>query len=616
MPKHILHHVDLRTLSFGIQMPSNHNTLVQGDLHGNVVLAAAAAHDLGVCQLQQVDKDDFVAFGMPAVHPIDDILANNTEKYLNGLARFDAILDQANWDKDKGELEFIGDTVAERGADDWKMLSFYRALRVHGVKYSILASNHDFELIKYYTTFKLKQQLIKKKADMPKRAVKGYQQDFYIPVGEDGNTKAISLKSNLVSGSQFTRSLSTCITAIEAGCYSEEDFMRLVEENLIPAMKLLSYHKEEDGTVYIHSHAPIDLEVLVELCKLFDKPYDNSTEDALFQTIDSINEAFQQHLQDGRLFTEGLINCLENPPTKSNPIQYCLWNRNSEGDLIAQPDSPFPLKFLHGHVGALGLPDEYESYENIDCNLGRPLESNHKNSEGMMLNPGEYSYSTESGYVGPKPIFTYKALQPLNYQMEIDISACSYTSDDTEPFYFSEEFWTPIFACEPAEIANYFLSIATDDQIAALNQLDIARIDLSNFYKLDKPSIIALLEKFNPTTLRLSFSLLFIGNAQISLKLLLTYLENNVIDLSQVLDIPLNKITLLEFDTLEGLDELSNRIYYLLPDHPNVVDSIESAIQERRQYILANSAIQNFSWFAPNPSFRSGGWDEFYSFQP
>ena len=66
------------------------------------------------------------------------------------LVQFNAIIQKATVVKPSPDVLFIGDTVCDRGMNDYYMLKLYEKLNTNDVSFTVLKSNHDGQFLKQY----------------------------------------------------------------------------------------------------------------------------------------------------------------------------------------------------------------------------------------------------------------------------------------------------------------------------------------------------------------------------------------------------------------------------------------------------------------------------------
>jgi hypothetical protein len=126
-------------------------SLTIGDLHGNVMKAIYALIAHGMMKLQEDQYED----QYNELHQIYSQLYNGRyatrkEEVESDLDRFQAILDAAEMVVPANfRLRFIGDTLSDRGANDWLTLLFFRKLHQSGLDFKITFSNHDANFIAF-----------------------------------------------------------------------------------------------------------------------------------------------------------------------------------------------------------------------------------------------------------------------------------------------------------------------------------------------------------------------------------------------------------------------------------------------------------------------------------
>lgn len=361
--------------------------LTIGDTHGNSMKLIYFLINQGVLALKEGKKDYQELVELYKKEPLNK----------EDLAKFDAILARATLNKG-ASIRFIGDEVGDRGANDYFTLKVFEKLNKGGVPVETLFSDHGAEFIRCF------------ESDFPG--------DFKSRMMHNAGRSVIRLNK-----------------MVEEGLIKREDLKKLIEENYIPNLKLISYTLDEKNNhITFHSHAPVSIKTVEKLAKKFGVEYDPTkvTLQSLTKAIDEINKRFNKLAQekgitstleaeeiiireeiqkeataDGSTFGDkwlrrGGLACAG----YSAPLQRVIWSRygnDNERELIEQNKKPRELPFtisnIHGHTGAGGVPAECrERVKNLDDNIGKDDSETELGNREESLKPKIYGFRIHSNF--------------------------------------------------------------------------------------------------------------------------------------------------------------------------------------------------------------------------
>lgn len=235
--------------------------------------------------------------------------------------------------KDKNTLvRLIGDELADRGANDIFILMLYQFLQKNHVKTTTLLSNHGLNFLQFYFASKNNNKL----ANISHQGIKDEQ------------------KSSLFGLKHI----------LKMGIVSNDVFKDYVENSYLPTLKVIDYNLTEDG-IQLFTHAPVRFDIVYFLAERLEVQYNDTTPELLAETIENINEKFQECLKNDEynlLSPIGLNNFTQqNTPEyksiiQSSPFYYVTWNRWSarrERDPSARPrlhpTHNYKIFYIHGH---------------------------------------------------------------------------------------------------------------------------------------------------------------------------------------------------------------------------------------------------------------------------
>lgn len=359
--------VDLYQCPKAIIPPDPNNQLTLGDLHGNAIKLIFALIHGNILALSAIDDYDklveiYKKFPAPwaeteelylsgknergeLFYPPQEFIkqarrAHETSSDYKVLTEEDLkfvrkIINEATI-KDKSVrpalFRLIGDTLADRGANDIYTLLILKKLVDTGVTFEILLSNHDIEFIESYE--------------------------------KEGELEFSSHYTQLFQ----TASMLALQILIDKKLIDRGEVKELIDKYYKPNLKLLSYALNPDKTaITIYSHAGIGLKTIEGLAdKLLGLNYfyDDSTAEKLALTIEDINLAFQAKLNANQVHTlydpdtmrtmsgGKPINAMDS--AMDSPVEFIMWNRQygslhrPSKNIISNPPY-YKIDFVHGH---------------------------------------------------------------------------------------------------------------------------------------------------------------------------------------------------------------------------------------------------------------------------
>lgn len=306
------------------------------------------------------------------------------------LTEFNQILDKITFNTDT-IVRLIGDELADRGSNDYFTLKVLEKLYQHKVPVETIVSNHGIEFIEAYEK----------------------QQDFHAPMlSQGGHAPSMEKLQQLV----------------EKGLVDKKEIKHIANQAYKPTLRAISYSLSEDKQeITIYSHAGIGLESIKNLAKKLNAQYKDTTTTDLAQTIDRINEVFQQHVQANTVHTlysrekmqagyGGMTDLTD------SPFEFILWNRFYH--TLSRPTVHFGyrINFAHGHDSRDQTKD---NIYNLDNNLGK-FWMDHNNQ-------GEYTVLYSQNQIAP-------AYQPATVVESVDTKVDSQNDLIRTPPALKEQF--------------------------------------------------------------------------------------------------------------------------------------------------------------------------------
>lgn len=298
MPNAIpINDVDIYKYPTNIVKP-NVALLAIGDLHANAMFLLHFLVSHGFVEITTEAYEHLAAIYRQEETTADDIKV------------FSHIINAMTINQDVPDILFVGDETCDRGQNDLWILLILQKLKKSDVNYKILLSNHGVEFV---LPFEKKGKLIPDKA-----------------INFDNQTLSMNNLNQLLEKKLFMR----------------EDVNRLVGENYLPNLQLISYSLVQ-GDITIFSHAAIGLDTIQALAKQFSVPcnFKNlKTAQELADIIDAINLKFSNYVQRKEVYK--LIN---KERKVDSALMFTIWNRTY--NQLKRPETwkGFKLNFVHGH---------------------------------------------------------------------------------------------------------------------------------------------------------------------------------------------------------------------------------------------------------------------------
>lgn len=283
-----------------------------GDMHGNALKLIHLLIKEGILSLSRHDYNHIkLIYDRPVTQLSQDDLND-----------FEGILQNAVWKKPK-LLRLLGDTLCDRGHNDYLTLLVLYQLEQQEVPYHVIMSNHDAGFIQYMA----------------------------------GQKPNVHPHPSLDELNFLKQSLGL-----------QKDVNNIYQNQVIGHLKALdySYTPGADPAITVFTHAPVGLETIAAMARYLQLNDQISSPQALMRCIDAINQEFSHAIQ-----TPQFIKDLSNP---NNPFSHLIWNRLTPGRycFIPQPrlSTPtFSIRLVHGHVGS--QEPSTANRINLDNNLGK-----------------------------------------------------------------------------------------------------------------------------------------------------------------------------------------------------------------------------------------------------
>lgn len=247
------------------------------DLHGNVLLAIYHLLVANFFKDQEVNKNSAYAslgFLYQELYRLTEQLKK--EPYNRGLPiliqkkikYFIHYLGLLNPTEQKIFLRYLGDVFSDRGVNDFLTFCFFCVQKIRNISYEILASNHDMILLAAFFANALNSN----------KPFQGFM------------------------ANEFITSLDNMRLWIYHNIILEEEVRSAIKEAYLPYIKLLSYDyflQQDVPKLILYSHAPIDFDVVKNICDFLKVTYEDDTMIKFCHTIDLLNKVFSDKLIAG-----------------------------------------------------------------------------------------------------------------------------------------------------------------------------------------------------------------------------------------------------------------------------------------------------------------------------
>lgn len=321
--------VDIYTFPDSIDNENKANEITIGDLHGNAMklLFMLVKHGI-ITNINETGYQKLVEVYKTSVNCLK----------IEDLNEFNSILTKVKFHA-KSKLRLLGDELADRGNNDYFTLKILEKLNTADVPVEIILSNHSVEFIEAYE-----------------------KQERFEP-------------QMLFLG--FAHSMQRLQNLIDKGLVLKKEILEIVDKAYKPTLKVISYSLDDSKKeITIYSHAAIGVKTIKSLAEKLSINYGDTSAEKLAQTIDKINESFQEKTKTNMINTlyarknmeEGFTN--PNADLNDAPIEFTMWNRRY--DVIDRPvnHKGYELYFVHGHDSSDPIAEE-QHICNLDNQLGK-----------------------------------------------------------------------------------------------------------------------------------------------------------------------------------------------------------------------------------------------------
>ncbi|NDH08316.1 MAG: hypothetical protein EBY16_01630 [Gammaproteobacteria bacterium] len=306
------------------------NQITVGDLHGNalklmfILISEGIVTNMTSQQYQELVR--IYSTPTEALNP----------NHLQGL---NAIVSSLEFNKDC-LLRLLGDEFSDRGSNDYFTLKILEKLKQEQVPFEIIVSNHGVEFLLAFEK---------------------------VPQFQDYKSKV-----------RPATSMHNLQALMKKGMVTSEEMVAFAEQSYRPSLKLISYSLskyKDDSEITIYSHGKTGLDTIKDLTEQLGVKYEDKTAIELAQTIDGINQKFQEFVQLGEV---GQLNI------EGTAFHNTLWERDYRVIALPIAKNGVHYFFVHGHDKS-GSPLSHVA--SLDNELGKESET----INGLEKNPVLYS---------------------------------------------------------------------------------------------------------------------------------------------------------------------------------------------------------------------------------
>lgn len=325
-----------------------------GDLHANTLKLLFLLIKHGIAK--GLSKDDYAQ--LVTIYPKDGVSLT-----ANDLKTIDTILNKIEFIPDT-KVRLIGDDLADRVGNDYFTLKLMEKMHDNKVHFESDLSNHGVEFIEACEI----------------------QDNFHAPM--------------LLR--EHANSLENLQILVERGLVTREEVIALANKVYKPALKAISYSvNPKNNKIVIYSHAGIDPDTIKAIATKLGVEYN---ENELPQTLDKINEKFQEHVQANTVHTlytraKMLAGYGGYVDLRDSPFEMLMWNRRY--DILNRPAKigKYKVIWVHGHDSR---DPTQKHIINLDNQLGKPTDFNvgNKGNYTVLYSQGKTAFiehQTEHG---------------------------------------------------------------------------------------------------------------------------------------------------------------------------------------------------------------------------
>lgn len=285
-----------------------------GDIHGNAQYLLYLLIKFNVLEMSEKWYNELIG------------IYNQKTGKLNAdqIMRFRYILKNAKYNPDKSLL-FLGDTLSDRGKNDYFTLCIFRRLSINKVPFTILLANHDYEFLSCYEKM--------------------------------GNTNSVKFESKHIKESQAS-SINNLQKLLQLKLRDEQDrividfqnLKKMIKHHLIAHYKALDYNVEGNN-ITIFSHAPVDINIIRGIAGELGVNFNDESTLDLAISIDGINQTAKDLLMRKELCSrfKGMFSSKSYSSVDVDPLTRLIWNRDYDSLDHRMMHKGYSVHFVHGH---------------------------------------------------------------------------------------------------------------------------------------------------------------------------------------------------------------------------------------------------------------------------
>ncbi len=284
--------------------------IVIGDTHGNAQYLLYLLISFGIIELSPKDYQT-----------LKKIYEKKTENITyEVLLKYRRILRKSKVSKDISIL-FLGDTLSDRGNNDYFNLCIFRLLSKREVPFNILLANHDYEFLQCY-----EKSLTDSKSKYAANNIKKSQ------------TRSMTNLQRLMDKDMRNKHNKPLLNSDKVNEW--------VKLHLLNHYQAIGYSLSKKN-ITIYSHAPIDITIIKGIAEQLELAFEDKTVTELAKSIDRINTKIQALLNAHELCR--MFSKMQNAKNMTDPLTRLIWNRDYKILKRKAKHRGYKVNYVHGH---------------------------------------------------------------------------------------------------------------------------------------------------------------------------------------------------------------------------------------------------------------------------
>jgi hypothetical protein len=354
--------VDIRLYpSKPAQAPQESDVIVVGDLHGNALKLIYTLITEGVIDLSLEHYDTFsVLYQYYDQHEQKRFSPQNYQTFVDIIQLIKVI----NFPR----VLFLGDELCDRQVSDLLTLLIFEQLDKQKLNFEVMLSNHGLGFLSaYLNDFEFDVLSSSNRLIKSRRCVMRHTHTI-ADLSRNSQQRSLNHLAAMLHESERVDTKQNTMSDLR------ERIIEIVKHAYLPRLRILAASIEplemsmpmQSPTVNLYSHAVINLDVVAQLAKFFNVPYQDQAPQHLLETINKINATFakQPEVYLTGLFSDELLD-----DESINPLVSVTHDRQVNQHGMLTPESgEYHLYHVHGHE----LKVQNHLYElSLDNMLGR-----------------------------------------------------------------------------------------------------------------------------------------------------------------------------------------------------------------------------------------------------